>query len=548
MTIQDCPDPPVSAPIQERHSYDGCHSTIAKVYEPQSVADLADRLRSFSTPERACRLTICAGNQSIDGQALGDRVVIQLGGEELSRIGAPQRDDHGWYVTVGAAAIWGDVLAALAEHGIIPYSVVTTSHATVGGTVSADCLSRSSPLTGREGTHVRSFRMLTVDGQAVECRRDDPDPERRRLFQAVIGGFGYLGVLTEVTIDVRPPLPDWESGRRIMAATRCDKQIIGDGAGRWADFLPSLRERVGPAELTAEGPSLIDRVLDVFDAGGVDPESLGHPAPWDAVSSAAWYGIGRVELLLFRSRYVLDRAPHPLPIYQRASPVVELVAMGSVSPALAQLGESALFALHPSGVYVDALADFTFFMENQITPAKQAASALGFRLDTIQQTFVLPAAAGPGDAAGVGPTARFLEQVPAVLFAGGALPAMLEPMRPTLIDVLYLPSDDFLLSATRGMEGYAVTLTFSQRNENGWDTLQERLHALSRVCHELGGRVHLVKDVVAEQPLLEEMYGGAFAELRALKRRYDPHGVLENGFYDRVFGGVMEPPSRPGSP
>jgi decaprenylphospho-beta-D-ribofuranose 2-oxidase len=551
MTTDDCSDPPVSSAIEERHSYDGCHSTLAKVYAPQCLAELAERLRKLSA-DHIGRLTICAGCQSIDGQALGDRVVIQLGGADLCRIGAPQQDERGWYVTLGAAAKWGDVLAALAEHGVVPYSVVTTSHATVGGTVSADCLSRSSPLTGREGRHVRSFKMLTVDGETLECRRDDPDPERRLLYKAVIGSFGYLGVLTEVTIDVRPPLPGWKPGRRIMVATRCDKHRVGGlFGGRWADFLPSLRERAAEADLTAEEPGMLDRLLDFVVDDVRSPESLGRLVPWDAVSSAAWYAPGGVEALVFRSRYVLDRGPRPLPIYQHASWLRDLLAMGCVIPAIAEIGEAALYALHPSGVYVDELADFTFFMENQLTPAKQAAGEAGWRLNTIQQTFILPATPAPDDSAGIGPTVRFLEQIPEVLFGDSVLPAMLEPMRPTLIDVLYLPADDFLLSATREMGGYAVSVTFAERNQDGWDTLQERLRALSQVCASLDGRVHLIKDVVVEQPLLEKMYRGAFEEFRALKRRYDPHGVLENGFYDRIFGKdqpVAVAPAPPGTP
>lgn len=525
---------PISGPLEERSSYDNCHTALARVYSPKTQAELAERLRLLSHPDHARRLTISAGKQSLDGQGLGDRVVVQMGGDELSRIGVPQQDERGHYVTLGAAAAWGDVLPALAAHGLVPYSVVTTSHATVGGTISADCLSRSSPLTGREGVHVRGFKLITVDGRAVECRRDDPDPAAQQLFRAVIGGFGYFGVLTEVTIDLRPPPAGWVEGREIRVATRCDKFRVSDAPGeRWADFLPWLRQRAAGRSLTEESPPVLDQILGAMEPA--DVESLQN-VPWDAVSSAAWFAMGEAQVLLFRSRYVLDRPLRPLPIYQHSSKVSELLTLASVSPALSEIGESAMFAVHPAGVYVDALADFTFFMENQIKPARDLAASHGFRLNSIQQTFVLPARATPDDPAGVGPTAAFLDRIRPVLFGDSWLPAMLERMRPTLIDVLYLPADDFMLSATRGLDGFAVTLTFSELDKDGWEPLQERLRALSAVCHELGGRVHLVKDVVAEQPLLEAMYGGAFAELRALKRQYDPLGVLENAFYDRVFG------------
>ncbi len=111
-------------------------------------------------------------------------------------------------------------------------------------------------------------------------------------------------------------------------------------------------------------------------------------------------------------------------------------------------------------------------------------------------------------------------------------------MRPTLIDVLYLPDDELLPSRPpAGSGGYAVTLSFTERNEDGWDTLKERLRTLSRECQDLGGRVHLVKNVEVDPGLLREMYGSAFPEFLALKQRYDPRGLLENEFFDRVFAG-----------
>jgi decaprenylphospho-beta-D-ribofuranose 2-oxidase len=451
--------------------------------------------------------------------------VIQLDAHEMRCIGDPVHDARGYHVTVGAGAAWGDILAKTASFGVLPYSVVTTSHATAGGTVSSDCLSRCSPISGREGQHVLAFELLTLDGRFITCDRDDPSPEIRTLFHAVIGGLGYLGVLTRVDIELRPPVPGWGPGRSVVATTRIDKQVLD---GSWKGLLPALREREGTEEEKKHG----------FFARLTDGGAHGPPAKvrWDAVSSAAWYGLGGVEALVFRSRFVLDRPLDPSPLYQRASKVYTLLCQGMTNCMLATLGESAMFALYSAGTYVDALSDFTFFMENQFTPMKETASAQGHRLNTIQQTFMLPARPTPRDPAGVGPAERFLELIRGTVSDGSSLPEILDPMRPTLIDVLYLPADDFLLSANRGLDGYAVTLTFAERDGVGWDTLRQRLRALSEVCLELGGRVHLVKNVEASREVLRRMYGDAFPTFRSLKARYDPRGMLENEFYDRVLG------------
>jgi FAD/FMN-containing dehydrogenase len=102
---------------------------------------------------------------------------------------------------------------------------------------------------------------------------------------------------------------------------------------------------------------------------------------------------------------------------------------------------------------------------------------------------------------------------------------------------MYLPADAFLMSATRGMEGYAVTLTFTERDGESWEALRAGLRALATRCADLGGRVHLVKNVEVEPADMRRMYGEALARFLALKQRYDPRGMLRNEFFDRVFAG-----------
>jgi hypothetical protein len=257
---------------------------------------------------------------------------------------------------------------------------------------------------------------------------------------------------------------------------------------------------------------------------------------WDAVSSAAWYAFGEMEAVLFRSRYVVGRPLDPLPLYERASKLLGLVSHGMTSPTLCELGEEVLFFLCPDRVYVDDLSDFMFFMENQFTPLKEAADTEGWKLVTVQQTFVLPAVVTEDDPAGVKPTEVFLDHIRDGVSSNTAMPAAFDKMRPALVDVLYLPADEFLLSASRGMDGYAVTVTFTGKDGDGWDELRAGLRRLSALCLTLGGRVHLVKNVEAEHEVLHAMYGEVFERFLALKQKYDPRGMIENEFFARIFG------------
>jgi hypothetical protein len=313
-------------------------------------------------------------------------------------------------------------------------------------------------------------------------------------------------------------------GKSIRVATRVDTRVVETPfEARWSCFLSALRERTLGGDLAEGHDGLVYKLLHA-------DERPGAPIQLDAVSAATWYALGGMEGLLFRSRYVLDREVHPTPLYKKVSDIFGVLCRGMTDPTLTELGEEALFLFCPTGVYVDELADFTFFMENQVSALRASATAAGFRFSTVQQTFVLPAVSTPDDPTGVGPTERFLAQV-----RDPGSPTFLDPLRPTLFDVLYLPADDFLMSATRGMAGYAVTLTFVERDGAGWEALRARLRVLSTRCAELGGRVHLIKNVEAEPADLARMYGEATSRFLALKQRYDPRGMLENEFFGRVF-------------
>lgn len=58
---------------------------------------------------------------------------------------------------------------------------------------------------------------------------------------------------------------------------------------------------------------------------------------------------------------------------------------------------------------------------------------------------------------------------------------------------------------------------------------------LSQRTAELGGRVHLTKNVFADPALIRERYAETLPAFRALKARLDPAGVLRGGFYERFL-------------
>src|SRR5262245_22712557 len=106
---------------------------------------------------------------------------------------------------VGPGARWGTIIETLKALGLVPAITVTTAHATAGGTLSGDCLSRFSPAYGKEGTWIERFDLLLMSGELITCRPPGDGVKyaqytrEERAFVGVIGGLGYLGAVVSIT-------------------------------------------------------------------------------------------------------------------------------------------------------------------------------------------------------------------------------------------------------------------------------------------------------------------------------------------------------------
>jgi decaprenylphospho-beta-D-ribofuranose 2-oxidase len=85
------------------------------------------------------------------------------------------------------------------EKGYWPPVVSGTMHPTLGGALAMNIHGKNNYAVGTIGEHVLQFTFLTVTGQIFICSRED----HSELFYAAIGGFGMLGVILEVTIQMK---------------------------------------------------------------------------------------------------------------------------------------------------------------------------------------------------------------------------------------------------------------------------------------------------------------------------------------------------------
>jgi decaprenylphospho-beta-D-ribofuranose 2-oxidase len=374
---------------------------------------------------------------------------------------------------VQPGAKWGQIVEKMLPLGLTPYVVVTSAEATAGGTLSGNCLSRSSPLYGKEGKHIERFQLMKVDGELVACSR----MENEELFRAVIGGFGYLGVVTEITYN-----------------------------------LLAIGERTQVATVMAKFDNFAELVAALSEA-------THNPGEWNAIYGVAFFSGKRNKGLVLKSRYTETKKFKELTIYRPLTalrvPVEWLIRSTRINNLVWNIFFR--FFLNEETTYVNRLPGYAFFVDGNRVSA-EVAEKLGIILPTIQQTFVIPEARA----------LEFLEKAAEQIRSEG--------LSPNLFDILYVQEDDFLMSSNNGLAGFAISMAFQHLTLGSMSVLDAILRDLSDVCQEMGGRVYLVKNVHASHTQLAGMYGQNMEKFKALKGELDPEGVLRNEFFDRVFG------------
>jgi decaprenylphospho-beta-D-ribofuranose 2-oxidase len=454
--------------MRYRHlfSYSGLDSADARVFEPKTTEELQQLLQSIQAEKR--RVTFRGGGYSFDAQSLNEDTVIMLNHFQSIKSIEPEKRQ----ITVEPGVRWKDILRALRPHGLTPQIVVTNGQVTAGGTLCADCYSRSSSKYGKEGCHIARFRLLMVDGKYVECS----PTENQELFSAVIGGFGYLGVVTEITYNLLP------IGDKTQVETAINKYTSFEG--------------------------LVDGLQ----------QYLRDLENWDAVYAIAFFSGKGEKGFVLRSRYSSNKRFKRLFIYQKSNWLRILfewvIRVSWINTLILNLGFQ--FFVRDNETYLDDLESYTFFMESN-RRSKAIARRFGIQLPVIQQTFIVPKLH----------LLAFLHDLATRLRS--------KRLNPSLFDIVPIPSDDMLMSASRALDGFAVSVAFEDLDTRTILELHRQLQAASAQCAKLGGRVHLVKNVYATPEHLYEMYTVDMEHFLRLKEQVDPEGLLHNSFFERVF-------------
>lgn len=287
----------------EVFAWDEVQRATPTVYLPTSEAELRT-LFQHVPPDR--RVTVRGGGQAMDSQSLNTDLIFLMDHECFQWIGEPYRTDDGFRVDAGAGAKWWDIVAKVGRYGLMPQSFVTAPSATIGGTVSSDCVSRMSCIVGKEGMQVVKLTIVLPDGSVTECSRNDCDLEKAALFNAVIGGFGYLGCLTRLTID----LVVARSNPGVICDYPCVETfatVNGPGVN-WDTILRALHSKAKHARASYNHSVASHRGKRVL---GVDVNP--KPPEWTALSMSSFLTGSGLSANLLEQRYVDKQPLRPYP-------------------------------------------------------------------------------------------------------------------------------------------------------------------------------------------------------------------------------------------
>ena len=163
------------------------------VATPQSVEELARLVRCAG--REGIPLAIRGGGHSQGGRTLTDRgVVLDTTGLDRVQPVGPE------LVRAQGGARWGAVVDALKDARRLPPVLVDTGEATVGGTLAAGGIGTTSHRYGAQVEQVEQLEVVTGTGERIRCS----PTQNEGLFDAVRGGQGQFGVITEAWIRLRP--------------------------------------------------------------------------------------------------------------------------------------------------------------------------------------------------------------------------------------------------------------------------------------------------------------------------------------------------------
>lgn len=171
------------------------------VVRPVSAEDVA-RTVKFAARHGLAASTR-GGGHSQTGQSLSEHIVLDL--TALDRV--VRVDAEAPSVVCGGGLKWRSLVEQLAPLQLSPPVLTNNLDVTLGGTLSSAGLGVASWRHGTQADNCLELEVVTGAGDIVRCSRE----KSRDLFDAVRGGMGQFGIITEAKLALRRHQPGFRS-------------------------------------------------------------------------------------------------------------------------------------------------------------------------------------------------------------------------------------------------------------------------------------------------------------------------------------------------
>ncbi len=162
---------------------------VSREIQPTTVEEIAEAIKSSHGP-----ISIGGGRFSMGGQ-IGYENSLHIDMRKFNKV--LMLDTINKTVTVQSGIVWRDLQKVIDPHDLSIKIMQTYANFTVGGSVSVNCHGRyigHGPIV----SSVLEIKLVSASGEIITANRN----ENQDVFAAAIGGYGGIGVLVEIKLQL----------------------------------------------------------------------------------------------------------------------------------------------------------------------------------------------------------------------------------------------------------------------------------------------------------------------------------------------------------
>lgn len=387
-------------------------------------------------------------------------------------------------VVVGPGASIIDIQKAALPHRLILQSVPSEPTITIAGAVAANVNGKDGWRAGNMGEQVVRLRLMTASGELIDADRS----ENADIFHGVIGGMGLLGVIVELTLQLKliPSIHvhvarETEPDLRTLLSRLHALQEESSHAVAWLDCTATGK---------GFGRGVIHSAqwLDDSNDNGLDQSITGCLQRLDSrrvhaskLSAVVGYVVNLMMNFQDQSVGLFNK------LYYHYCQLRSMIGTSGNDESIIRFSFDASFMI-PSPAVVCGHHGYTI----QLTvPEKEAEDAITELLYICQRS----------------------------------------PCYPAKLILRIHRKDDFIMSFCE--DGYSLNLEFHPKRRHA-ERMKRFADELIEITIKHGGKVHLAKDHILSQSQFQRLFP-RFVELLAIKRRLDPEQLFQSDLYRRLL-------------